>query len=88
MKIAPDKQKHFLVGIVIGLAMEAFFSYLLPNHLVISALLSVAVSFAGAYAFELYSRFTGHGHYELMDAIAALIGAIPGIAIVLLFRLL
>ena len=88
MKIAPDKQKHFFVGIAIGFAMEAFFSYLLPAHLALSVLLAIAVSFAGAYSFELYSKFTGRGHYELMDAIAALIGAIPGIAIVILFRLL
>jgi VanZ family protein len=88
MKIAQDKQKHFYVGIGIGIATELFFSYLLPAHAVIAALLAAAVSFAGAYSFELYSKFTGRGHYELMDAIAALIGAIPGILVVLLFRLL
>ena len=88
MKIAPDKQKHFFVGIGIGVAMELFCSYLLPAHVLIAAFLAAAISFAGAYAFELYSKFTGRGHYELMDAIAALIGAIPGILVVVLFRLL
>ena len=88
MKIAEDKQKHFFVGIGIGIVTELFSSYLLPGHIVISSLLAAAVSFAGAYSFELYSKFTGRGHYELMDAIAGLIGAIPGIIIVVIFRLL
>jgi len=88
MKIAPDKKKHFFVGIVIGLAMEAFFSTILPTHLTLTVVIALTVSFAGAYGFELYSKFTGRGHYELMDAVAALIGAVPGIGIVLLFRIL
>jgi VanZ family protein len=88
MKIAQDKQKHFYVGVVIGIVMEAFFSFLMPAHLGISVILALAISFAGAYAFELFSKISGRGHYELMDAIAALIGAVPGIAIVVLFRLL
>jgi VanZ family protein len=88
MKIAPDKRKHFLVGIVMGAVLQTFFLFFLPHHLWYATVLSVVFSFAIAYVFELYSKFTGRGHYELMDAIAALIGALPGIAFVVLLYLL
>jgi VanZ family protein len=86
MKIAPDKRKHFLVGIVMGAVLQAFFSFLLPLHLWYATGLSLIFSFAIAYGFELYSKFTGHGHYELMDAIAALIGAVLGMAFIVLLH--
>jgi VanZ family protein len=88
MKIAPDKRKHFLVGIVMGAVLQIFFSFLLSQHFWYAILLSVLMSFAIAYGFELYSKFTGRGHYEVMDAIAALIGAIAGIAFIALLHLL
>jgi VanZ family protein len=88
MKIAPDKRKHFLVGIVMGAVLQTFFSLFLPHQLWFAILLSFATSFAIAYGFELYSKFTGRGHYELMDAIAALVGAVPGIAFIVLLHLL
>jgi VanZ family protein len=87
MKIAPDKKKHFLVGIVMGAVLQTFFSFFLPHHLGYATTLSIIFSFAIAYGFELYSKFTGRGHYELMDAIAALIGAVPGMALILLLYL-
>jgi VanZ family protein len=88
MKIAPDKKKHFLVGIVMGAVLQTIFLFFLPHQLWYATALSLIFSFAIAYGFELYSKFTGRGHYELMDAIAALIGALPGIASVILLHLL
>lgn len=87
MKIAPDKWKHFLVGIAMGAVLQLFFRFLLNAHLVLSISLALLFSFAIAYGFELYSRFTGKGHYEVMDAVAAEIGAAIGIAAVVLIQI-
>jgi hypothetical protein len=87
MKITPDKWKHFFVGIVIGGILQAFFTFLLDGHLTYSLLLSLIFSFAIGYGFELFSKYTGKGHYEFMDAVAVLVGAIPGIGVVYLIQL-
>lgn len=86
MKIAPDKWKHFLVGIVMGAVLQAFFSYLFHSHLVVSLSLSFIFSVAIGYGFELFSKFTGKGHYEVMDAVAAVIGAVLGIGAIALIQ--
>lgn len=86
MKIAQDKWKHFFVGIIIGCVLQAFFSFLLDGHPVYSLLLSLVFSFAIGYGFELFSKFTGKGHYEFMDALAVLLGSIPGIGIAFLIQ--
>jgi VanZ family protein len=83
MKIAPDKWKHFFVGIVMGAVLHAFFSFLL-DATGLSILLALFFSIAISYGFELFSKITGKGHYEIMDAVAAVIGAILGISMVFL----
>jgi VanZ family protein len=88
MKIAPDKWKHFFVGIVMGAVLQAFFSFLLNAHPGLSILLALFFSIVIGYGFELFSKFTGKGHYDVMDAVAAVIGAIFGIGAVLLVQCL
>jgi len=88
MKIAQDKRKHFFAGVVIGAVLQAFFSFVLDHHLIYSLFLSIIFSFAIGYGFELFSKFTGKGHYEFLDAVAVLLGSIPGIGIVFLIQLL
>jgi len=87
MKIAPDKWKHFYVGIVMGAVLQAFFAFLLDAHLGFSIVLAFIFSIAIGYGFELFSKFTGKGHYEVMDAVAAVIGATIGIGIVVLIQI-
>jgi VanZ family protein len=87
MKIAPDKWKHFYAGIVMGVVLQAFFSFLLDTRF-LSIVLALFFSVAIGYGFELFSKFTGKGHYEVMDAVAAVIGAVIGIAGVLLVQIL
>jgi hypothetical protein len=84
MKMAPDKWKHLYVGIAMGGVLQAFFSFLLDAHTGLSILLALIFSIAIGYGFELFSKFTGKGHYDVMDAVAAVIGAILGIGVVLL----
>jgi len=88
MKIAPDKQKHFFVGIVMGAVLQIFFSLLLHAHHGLSITLAIIFSTAIAYGFELFSKFTGKGHYDVMDAIASVIGAVLGIGSILFIQLL
>jgi VanZ family protein len=88
MKIAPDKWKHFYVGIAMGAVLEASFSFLLNAHRGLTILLAVIFSIAIGYGFELFSKFTGKGHYEVMDAVAAVIGAVIGIGGVVLVQML
>lgn len=87
MKIAPDKWKHFFVGIVMGGVLQTFFSRLLDVHAGLSILLALFFSIAVAYGFELFSKFTGRGQYDVMDAVAGVIGALLGITSILLMQL-
>lgn len=86
MKIAKDKWKHFFVGIAMGAVLQSFFFYLMKFHLFLSVVLAFIFSVAIAYGFELYSKFTGKGHYEVMDAVAAVIGTILGMSAIILFQ--
>jgi hypothetical protein len=87
MKIAPDKRKHFYVGIAMGAVLQAFFLFLLDAHLWLTIVLALFFSIAVGYGFELFSKFTGKGHYDVMDAVASVIGAVIGIAGALIIHL-
>jgi VanZ family protein len=88
MRIAQDKWKHFWVGIAMGLLFQAVGMYLLPMHLYIATAVSLFFVVAISYGFELYSKFTGHGHYEVMDAVAAIIGGVLGMGAVVVIEML
>jgi len=88
MKIGRDKWKHFFVGIVIGGVLQFFISFLIGVDPIYALALALIFSFAIGYGFELFSKYTGKGHYEFMDAVAVVLGSIPGIAFVLLIQLL
>jgi uncharacterized membrane protein YjdF len=84
-KIGPDKWKHFFVGLVMGIVLQELCGWLLPTHLIAATLIAFTIVVAISYGFELYSKFTGHGHYEVLDAVAAIIGGILGMGAVLIF---
>jgi hypothetical protein len=86
MRIAQDKWKHFWVGIAMGLLFQAVGMYLLPMHLYVATAISFIIVVAISYGFELYSNYTGHGHYEVMDAVAAIIGGMLGMGVVWLMN--
>jgi VanZ family protein len=83
VKIAPDKWKHFFVGIAMGIVLQAIAWWLLPGHALASVVATLVVVIAISYGFELYSKFTGHGHYDVMDAVASVIGGLLGMGVVL-----
>ena len=80
-KIERDKWKHFYVGILIGLVLQSIAFWLLPQYLIGASIAVFTVVVAISYGFELYSKISGRGHYEIADAIASIIGGIIGIAV-------
>ena len=63
-----------------GLVLPAIGYFLLPDHPYINAMASFGLIVAISYGFELYSKFTGHGHYDVMDAVASVVGGLAGMA--------
>ena len=87
-KVAPDKWKHFFVGIVMGAVLQALSVWLLSDHPVLATLIAFVLVLAISYGFELFSLFTGKGHYDFVDAIAGAIGGVLGMAVVVFVQLL
>ena len=87
-KIAPDKWKHFFVGIAMGAVLQAFLLFLIPNLVLLTILITFLLTVAISYGFELTSKITGRGHYDVMDAVASTIGGILGMGIVLLLKII
>ncbi len=80
-KITPDKWKHFWAGIALGAVLQASCFYMIADNIYATAFAFAAIVFI-SYGFELFSKFTGKGHYEVLDAVASIIGGIIGIAII------
>lgn len=87
-KIAPDKEKHFWVGMLLGAIFQIFSFYFLPQYYLISILATFICIVAICYGFELFSLITKRGHYEILDAVAGIIGGVIGIGIILLLELI
>jgi glycopeptide antibiotics resistance protein len=86
-KIAPDKWRHFFVGIAMGTVLQALLLFLLSAHHSLATLITFLLIIAISYGFELTSKFTHRGHYDLMDAVASIIGGMLGIGLVSLFKM-
>ncbi len=86
-KIGKDKWKHFYVGIILGLLFQSSFYFLFNFSPSGSILVSFIIIAAIAYGFELFSLYSGYGHYEVKDAIASVIGGAIGQALLLPFML-
>ncbi|MRG43662.1 hypothetical protein GFS24_00970 [Chitinophaga sp. SYP-B3965] len=84
MKIAPDKWKHFYVGIPMGMVLQLVGFFLFPGQLGYGALFAFVGIVVISYGFELFSLVTGKGHHELMDAVAAVVGGFLGQGVLLL----
>jgi hypothetical protein len=86
-KIARDKWKHFYVGIGMGLVLQGFASFLLKDHLMIATGIAFILVMAISYGFELFSKLSGMGHYDVIDAVAGVIGGVLGMGLMLLTSL-
>lgn len=79
-KWEPDKWKHFFVGIPLGVILQFASMYFFPAQHFLAGSIAFAALVAICYGFELVSRITGKGHYEIMDAIAGVLGGLIGMA--------
>ncbi|MCW3467864.1 hypothetical protein [Chitinophaga nivalis] len=80
-KIAPDKWKHFFVGIAMGAVLESIAWGIWPAYPVWASGAVFLIVLGVSYGFELFSLVTGIGHYDVMDAVASIIGGILGMGI-------
>ena len=85
-KLKADKWKHFAVGVVMGLALEAMLLWLLPSWIIGGSIIVFIIIAVVSYAFEVLSLIIKKGHYDIWDAIAGAVGGIAGMAIILLAR--
>ena len=83
-KPAPDKWKHFFVGIAMGVVLQSFASFLLRDHLLIATAIAFILVLVISYGFELFSKTTGLGIYDIIDAVASAVGGVLGMAVVLI----
>jgi VanZ family protein len=81
-KPAPDKWKHFYVGIAMGVVLQGFASFLLRDHLLIATAIAFVLVLVISYGFELFSKTTGLGIYDVIDAVASAVGGVLGMAVV------
>lgn len=84
-KIAPDKWKHFYAGILMGVIVQLIGRWLFLSQPVLSVTITLIIIIIVSYGFELFSKITGIGHYDFMDAVASVIGGVAGMAIIWAF---
>lgn len=80
-KIAPDKWRHFYAGILMGVVLQGIGLWLLAGQPLLSTSLALFIVIAVSYGFELFSKFTGIGIYDFMDAVASVIGGVAGMGV-------
>jgi hypothetical protein len=87
-KIAPDKWRHFYVGIGMGLVLQGVCWWMFPDNLLLATILAFLAVCAVSYGFELFSKITGMGIYDFMDAVWSAIGGAVGMGLTFLLSLL
>ena len=63
-----------------GSVIQALMWWLLPAQPALAILVTLIIVIAISYGFELFSKITGKGYYEVMDAVAAVLGGVIGMA--------
>lgn len=86
IKIAPDKRKHFFVGIPMGAVLQLGALYVMPQHYALGILATFIAVVIISYGFEVFSLITKKGHYEVLDAVAAILGGVIGMVIILVLQ--
>jgi glycopeptide antibiotics resistance protein len=84
-KIAPDKWRHFYAGILMGLVLQIAGLWLLADQPVLGTGIVLMIVIVISYGFELFSKLTGMGVYDFMDAVATVIGGVAGMIAAALF---
>lgn len=64
-----------------GAVLQAFLLFLLPAHFLYAILITLLLVVCISYGFELTSKITGRGHYDVMDAVASVLGGLIGMGL-------
>jgi hypothetical protein len=80
-KIAPDKWRHFYTGIPMGAVLQGLGWWLFPADLLAVTIIVFLVVCTISYGFELFSKITGMGVYDFMDAVWSVFGGVLGIGL-------
>ena len=67
-----------------GAVLQGAGSWFLPGQWLTATLIALTLVIAISYGFELFSKFTGIGRYDFMDAVASVIGGVTGMGIIML----
>jgi len=67
--------------------LQGFSSFLLRSNLLLATAIAFTVVLAISYGFELFSKLTGLGRYDFIDAVASAIGGVIGMALALIAEL-
>ena len=86
-KIAPDKWKHFYVGIGMGAVLQAFMLFLLKDHFLYATVIAFLLVMIISYGFEVLSLLFKRGHYDIGDAVAGAVGGVLGMGVIILVHL-
>lgn len=62
-------------------------AFLIPARPLLTVLIALILVLAISYGFEVASKITRRGVYDVMDAVASVIGGIVGMLIPILFKL-
>ncbi|MGZ5134520.1 MAG: hypothetical protein ACXWCG_05205 [Flavitalea sp.] len=87
-RIAPDKWRHFFAGIILGVVLQSAAWWLLTGKLQLATFIVFIIVLIISYGFELFSKVTGKGRYDFIDAVATVIGGVVGMGTALLLILL
>ena len=83
-KIKADKWRHFIAGIPMGAILQALSSFFLQGDIVLATVIAFVIVLFISYGFELFSKITGLGHYDVMDAVVSAVGGVLGMCLSLL----
>ena len=64
-----------------GAVLQGFMAFFLTD-LALASFIVFIIVIAVSYGFELFSKITGLGHYDFIDAIASIVGGVLGMALV------
>lgn len=81
--IKPDKWRHFEVGILMGLVLQFISWKMFNGNFWTSVIITSVIIIVISYGFELFSKLTGKGTYDFMDAVASVIGGVIGMLLAL-----
>lgn len=67
-----------------GAILQALSSFFLQGDIVLATVIAFVIVLFISYGFELFSKITGLGHYDVMDAVVSAVGGVLGMCLSLL----